>query len=278
MASPPRLARGVTITRRQISEEEIYYLVKDPQAGSFLRVGEVEAALLRLLDGTHTTAEVSELLKSEHGFNVGVPIIEDFLGSLIQRGLVESRSFDPEAFRKEWLSQERARRRSLGSLLGTLAIFKMKLLNPQALFTRLIGPLGFLWTRAFVVSTLILMALAALMASAHHEEIARSTWTFYHSATSSAGSFASHAAIIYGVLFLVVAVHESSHGLTCTRFGGKVTDMGFILFYLQVPGFYCDVTDAYSFEKRSHRLWTTIAGGYSGLVMASFGVFLWWAT
>ena len=276
MPAPPRLARGVTITRRQISEEESYYLVRDPRGGSFLRMGEAEAAVLRLLDGTRTLEEVSEALERNHGIRAGVPVIETFLRGLTRRGLVESRTFDPSEFRQEWASQQRTRRRTLGQLLGSLAYLKVHLFNPQRLFALLVKPLAFVWTPAFVAVTLALMAVAAVLSVSFHQEILRSAHTFYVDATSSGAAFVSSAVVFYLVLFLVVAVHEMAHGLTCARFGGKVTDMGFILFYLQVPGMYCDITDAYSFERRSQRLWTTFAGSYTGLLLAAIGVFLWW--
>jgi len=52
--------------------------------------------------------------------------------------------------------------------------------------------------------------------------------------------------------------------------------MGFILFYLQIRRL-CDITDAYSFEKRA------IASGPRSRmlfrpVLASLGMILWWAT
>ena len=33
MSANPRLTRGVTVTRRQINEDEVYYLVREPQSG-----------------------------------------------------------------------------------------------------------------------------------------------------------------------------------------------------------------------------------------------------
>lgn len=278
MTPHPRLARGVTITRRQVGEDEVFYLVKDPRGGSFLRMGEAEAAVLRLLDGTRSPAEVARQLALAHGIQVETAVVDGFVASLTHRGMVESRAFDPVAFRREWRLQEEARRRTLGKLVGSVAALKVRLLNPQALFERMVGPLGFCWTRRFVLWTLVLMVAAAAVAVANAREILASSLAFYHEATDSTGSLATHALLVYGVLFVVVAVHESAHGLTCVHFGGKVTDMGFILFYLQIPGFYCDITDAYGFERRSDRLWTTIAGGYTGLVLASLGVFLWWVT
>ncbi|HEY3174920.1 MAG TPA: efflux RND transporter periplasmic adaptor subunit [Candidatus Polarisedimenticolia bacterium] len=278
MSATPRLARGVTITRRQVGEDEVYYLVREPRGGSFLRMGEIEATVLRLLDGSRTIEEVSRALDLSHETNVEAQVIEEFIGSMTRKGLVEKRGFDPAAFRQEWLQQARSRRRSLGQLLGTLATFKLHLINPLGLFSRIVGPLSFIWSPAFVVASLALMAVAGVMGFVYSAEVLASSRVFWAGMTSSAAAFASNALLFYVIFFVVIALHELSHGLTCAHFGGKITDMGFILFYLQVPGVYCDITDAYSFEKRSQRLWTTVAGCYSGLVLASFGMILWWAT
>jgi len=277
-AASPRLARGVSITRRQISEDEVYYLVRDARHGSFLRMGEVEAAVLRLLDGTRSPPDVAATLARTHDVSVDAATIETFVAGLVRRGLVESREFDPEEFRREWAQQQRYRRRTLGQILGTLAYLKIHLFNPQRLFSRLVGPLGFFWTRTFVVVSLAVMVVACVMSAFHYVEILKSAQTFFAAATSSGGALVSSAVVFYLTLFLVVAVHEMAHGLTCAHFGGRVNDMGFILFYLQVPGMYCDITDAYAFERRSQRLWTTFAGSYTGLLLASVGFFCWWAS
>ena len=278
MSAHPRLARGVTITRRQFSEDEVYYLAREPQAGTFLRMGATEAALLRLLDGTRSPGQVGEELALSQGTRIETDVIEGFIDSMTDHGLIEKRGFDPVEFREEWRRQDRQRRRTLGQLLGTLAEFKCHIFNPQRFFAWAVKPLTFLWTPGFVVFSLVLMFVAGVMGFFHGPELFRTAREFYFGMTSSAGAFVSRAVLFYVTLFVVVAIHELSHGLTCTRFGGKITDMGFILFYLQIPGVYCDITDAYSFEKRSHRLWTTVAGCYSGLVLASIGMILWWAT
>jgi len=277
MSDTPRLHRSITITRRQVGDDEIFYIVKDPRSGTFLRMGEVEAAVLRLLDGRRTFPEVAAGLDAA-GYEVPVDVIADFVQGLEDKGFVETRRFHPAAFAAEWAMQERARKLTLGRLWGTLTTVKIKLANPQRLFAFLVGPLSFLWTRAFVIWSMAFLALGAAMGIIHQERIFADTAAFFRSMTESAGSFAGHAAVFYLVFFIVIAIHETAHGLTCTHFGGKVNDMGFILFYLQIPGAYCDVTDAYGFEKRSHRLWTTVAGGYTGLILATFGVLMWWAT
>jgi multidrug resistance efflux pump len=77
--------------------------------------------------------------------------------------------------------------------------------------------------------------------------------------------------------FLVVGTHEFSHGLTCTRFGGEVHEMGCALIFFQ-PAFYCNVSDAWLFPEKSKRLWVGFAGPYFELFLWSLAVLMWRAT
>ena len=75
----------------------------------------------------------------------------------------------------------------------------------------------------------------------------------------------------------VTTAHEFAHGLTCKRFGGEVHEIGFLLLYFQ-PAFYCNVSDAWLFPKKSHRLWVTFAGAYLEIFVWSLATLAWRAT
>src|SRR5262249_24978344 len=42
-----------------------------------------------------------------------------------------------------------------------------------------------------------------------------------------------------------------------------------------LPCFYCNVNDAWLFERRSERLWVTVAGGYIELFVGALATFVW---
>lgn len=68
-----------------------------------------------------------------------------------------------------------------------------------------------------------------------------------------------------GLVGLVVALsfltflHESAHGLTLTRFGGRPRRAGFMIFYL-TPAFFVDVTDGWRLDDRRQRVMIALAG------------------
>ena len=83
-----------------------------------------------------------------------------------------------------------------------------------------------------------------------------------------------------GLFFVIVTVslvtilHELAHALTCRHFGGRVTDMGFLLLYL-LPCFYVNVSDTYLFREKRKRLLVVFAGGYFELFIWAASVLAW---
>ena len=66
-------------------------------------------------------------------------------------------------------------------------------------------------------------------------------------------------AATYGLGLLFVALHELAHGVTCKHFGGTVKQLG-VMWYLAMFIFFCDTTSAWTFPKKSQRIWVSLAG------------------
>ncbi len=69
------------------------------------------------------------------------------------------------------------------------------------------------------------------------------------------------------VFALHAAFHELSHALACKHYGGVVDDLGLLLMYGVIPGAYCDVSESYLFEKRSHKIAVQLAGVSGHMVL-----------
>ncbi len=81
-------------------------------------------------------------------------------------------------------------------------------------------------------------------------------------------------AIVYLIILANVALHEFAHGVTCKHFGGRISKLG-IMWYLAMFIFFCDVTSAWTFPKKSQRIWVSLAGPL--VSWAFFGVTAWCA-
>lgn len=83
-------------------------------------------------------------------------------------------------------------------------------------------------------------------------------------------------ATIYGMLLLTTAVHELAHGMVCKYYGGRVQQMGAMLFYFNLAMF-CDVSDTYRFKRKRHKLAVLFAGIFSQWVMSAVGLLTYYA-
>ncbi len=62
-------------------------------------------------------------------------------------------------------------------------------------------------------------------------------------------------------------LHEFSHGLVLSHYGGRPSRMGFMLFYL-TPAFFCDVSDGWRLPKNHQRVRVALAGIAAQAVIA----------
>ncbi|HEX2896618.1 MAG TPA: site-2 protease family protein, partial [candidate division Zixibacteria bacterium] len=89
-------------------------------------------------------------------------------------------------------------------------------------------------------------------------------------------SFGSIAAIVIS-LFVLVTLHEFAHAIICRYHGGEVREMGILLLYFQ-PCIYSNLSDAWLFPKKSHRLAVTAAGPFFQFVLFALAVLVWRVT
>ncbi|HEY7817768.1 MAG TPA: efflux RND transporter periplasmic adaptor subunit, partial [Vicinamibacteria bacterium] len=143
--------------------------------------------------------------------------------------------------------------------------WKLPLANPDAVVDWLYPKFRRCFSPAFVV----LMCLALIVAGAvfvlNGDELALGL-----------GSVVSLEGLLFVLvtITLVTVLHELAHALTCRHFGGRVTDMGFLLLYF-LPCFYCNVGDTYLFREKRQRLWVFFSGGFFELFVWALAVLGW---
>ncbi len=229
-------------------------VVKDPLRERFFRFGPVEAALLPQLDGRRSLATVARDLEPTLGQRVPEQTLAGFVAQLDACGLLDGAYPDVVEAGKPGRK-----------LRGQIFYLRFALHNPETLLIRLHGRLGFLFRPLALWSMAWLVLLALYIALGSFDILARD---LARAATVSSLPF------IWLVILLATIVHEYAHGLTCTHFGGRVREMGFMLIFLQ-PALYCNVSDAWLFPKRAQRLMVTLAGPLADLVLWALAVLLW---
>ncbi|HET8650613.1 MAG TPA: HlyD family efflux transporter periplasmic adaptor subunit, partial [Gemmatimonadales bacterium] len=139
-------------------------------------------------------------------------------------------------------------------------------------FDRWLPRLRFFFSPAFLVLSVVLFAVYAIIVAAKWTEFRTGIASFYTPSDYTLGKVV----VVWGTLFVIIGIHEIGHGMTCKYFGGHVHEMGAMLIYFE-PAFYCNVNDAWTFPDLSARLWVTAAGSWIQLVIAAIGAIVWWA-
>ncbi|MCI0567660.1 MAG: efflux RND transporter periplasmic adaptor subunit [Acidobacteria bacterium] len=252
----PKLREGLVVSR-QPSTGTTTFVIKDPARGRFFQLRELEYFIAQQLDGAASLDLVASRVQERFDTPLSRDNLEHFISRLRASGLLQSR----DAAGTDASHQ----RRTFG---GSLLYLRLKAFDPDRLFDVLAGNLRFLFSPVFLATSTALIILAAFTAAANGPSIAR----------DFTRAFQIHTLFLaWLTVFLVIIIHEFSHGLTCKHFGGKVHDLGFLLIYFQ-PSFYCNVSDAWLFPERSKRLWVTLAGAYSELVIWATATMIWRVT
>jgi len=240
---------------RQQHQGKTYLVVKDPVSRRYFRFTETQAAILDLLNEPRDAETVAATASEKLG-NVSAATISSFFESLESKDLL-----DTPAVRERLGALGSPNKRQQSSVLYK----QVASLNPERIFDWLLPRTRWAFTPAFQIIGCLVILTGISIFFLHWDELRAQTpnllsvWTIL---------------MVWPIVFSVSAYHEFSHGLTCRHFGGQVKEVGFMLIYFS-PAFYCDVSDAWMFSKRSHRMLVTLAGGYSQLILWGLCAIIW---
>lgn len=254
--SPPKFRTDLIVRARQ-TDAGPGFVVKDPVAGAFFCLREVEHFITQQLDGDTALDVVRQRTEERFGASLPPEILDAFIRKLDSGGLLQRATTGTHGHR-------RGKHRVQGSLL----YLRFRILDPARFFDRLVRRVPFVFTPHFVVFASATVLLAAGVTVANWEHYAADVPRLYQFSTVP---------LFVVLMFLVVSAHEVAHGATCRRFGGEVRDVGVMLIYFQ-PALYCDVSDAWLFPEKSRRFWVSFAGPFFELFLWALATIAWRVT
>lgn len=250
------------VSARAEIDGQVVYNIKDPVTGNYFRLREPEFWLISQLDGVTSYEEIADRFRQKFGLEIGANNVGQFVALLEQKYFLENQRAEQVVSRKSLGHEERE------SLFSRLLFVKLKAVNPKRLLDFLVkvyrpfhSPFWFV-AEAF----LILFGIGVLLANSSY-------FAVRFSEVFNIGSIVT----IMMSFFILVTLHEIAHGLICRYYGGEVRELGFLLMYFQ-PCFYCDVSDAWLFEKKRQRLAVTFAGPFFSFVLMAVAVVVWRVT
>ncbi|HWM00830.1 MAG TPA: M50 family metallopeptidase [Actinophytocola sp.] len=258
----PALREGVRLGRSHRRAAAVVHHIKDPETGWFYRVGPREHAILSMMDGQRTVAEIGAEYADRFGRLLGQDSWQQVFTMLGTRQLLAG-AVQPEALerlRTARAEEERTKRSVLRR--------RMPLVAPGPLFDRLAPRLGAFFSPWFVVPAFAAVLAMLVYVLAGFGELR---------ADLAAGpGLWVYLGPTLVVSWLLLAIHESAHGLVCTRFGGRVDELG-VMWRFPIVAPYCK-TDDVVLMTRAQGVAVAFAGVFSNLVaLLPFAVAHWLA-
>jgi putative peptide zinc metalloprotease protein len=266
----PLRARPDLLILPQRFGRDRYWLVKDPVALRYYHLRDEEHAILELLDGRMSLAEIRQEFEARFApWRLPGEQLYAFVGRLHEMGLLVTDTPGQGGQLLERLRRQRSRG-WIARLTNVLAI-RFPGVNPEPLLRRLDPACRGLFSQAFLTIAAAVIAMAAGLVAGHFLLLKERLPDFH--AFFTAENILALAAVMAGAK----VVHELAHAVTCRHFGGECREVGLLLLVF-TPCLYCNVTDAWTFPGKWQRMAVAAAGIAAELLLASIATLLWWHT
>ena len=237
-------------------EEEgtLYYIIKDPRTNRFFRIKPLEHYLISQFDSKTPLDAIRKRASKEKKILVSEEVLARFAAKFCEIGLLVSNESEIPATP------------SAGP--AGILTWKFPLANPERLSDWLYPKLKWCFTPSFVAFVGVTILAAAGVLIANRNDLA---FGLVNVVSLEGLGF------VIATIAAVTILHELAHALTCRHFGGRVTDMGFLVLYL-VPCFYCNVSDTYLMKEKRRmwvRMWVLFSGGFFELFIWAGSVLAW---
>jgi putative peptide zinc metalloprotease protein len=150
-------------------------------------------------------------------------------------------------------------------LLHHYLFFRVPLWRPDAWLQRMLPVVAPLYTRGFLLLTLLALLIGLTQVIRHSE-------VFF---TSLVDTFTFNGLLAYGVTLIVVKLlHELGHAFTAKRLGCRIPAIG-VAFLVLFPMAYTDTNETWRLTNRWQRLQVSVAGIATELTIAAWATLAW---
>ena len=248
----PRLRSGWALKRLDDSGDDERWVLRDLRNDSFLTIESEDAALLQMLDGQATVAELLTRATATVG-PAGPGRLARLVAGLGERGMLDGIAPTPVAQPEPGLLARAFKPRE--KTFGWIPHY----------FERAYRHWGRIFFQPLIVTALVLLSLAGVI-----------VFAYLIGARYGTPFVVAHRLVIGGAVFiagrfLIVALHELAHGLALVHYRRTTRRAGLKIVFI-FPYAFVDTSESY-FEPRMHRIVVSAAGPATDFSLAAlFGI------
>jgi putative peptide zinc metalloprotease protein len=253
----PRRAPQVEVARQVAAGGAEVYILRNPEANTYLKIAAQDYFLWQHLDGEHS---VRDLAVAYFAAYQAFPFdrLVQLLGQLKAKQLLDGRPVNVLGGMAHRL-EERTLAYRLQRFAATSMQKEISLRNVDGAFAALYRRLAWpLFTRPGLI-VCGLLSLAGLVL------FVRMLLAGTYPLVETAGSYGLGLLVLLLGNYITIFVHECGHALTCRHYGRSILKGG-MLFYYGSPAFFVDTTDIWMAPKAA-RLATSFASAATTLIL-----------
>ncbi|MHA7839116.1 MAG: efflux RND transporter periplasmic adaptor subunit [bacterium] len=262
----PRLRSHAEI-HRVLYRGQRWYLLQDHTSGRFHRFSPAAHALIGLMNGRRTLAEIWSLASQKLGDDL--PTQDETIRLLAQLYHANALVTDAPSDVAELVERDASvrRRRFWSGLRSPLAI-KIPLWDPERTLQRAMPFVRPVFSRAGLAIWLAVVGLALVLAMRH--------WEGLSEGVADRVLAAENLLLLWLSFPVVKLLHELGHAFAVKRWGGETHELG-VMFLVGVPVPYVDASASSAFASRRQRALVGAAGIFVELFIAALALFAWLA-
>jgi putative peptide zinc metalloprotease protein len=249
--------RSKVIIRRLQSRDNRYYVLKNPQAYTYLRLVEHEFFLWRLMDGTHSLSALMTAYFQKYRA-LAISLVSSLVNSLRDQQFLTAKPVKVYEQAQKALDKRHPEHWS-ERVVRWFTGREFAISGLDDIFSTVYRAGGRL---VFTTPALIISAAIALMGLlCFFLTLRQGTFTLL----KSGNSLTLGLILLWLANLLTIFLHECAHALTTKHFGREVHRGGF-MFYYGLPAFFVDTMDIWM-EDKGPRLAVSVAGTVSDLIV-----------
>ena len=242
---------------------ESLWVLQDPLSRQMHYFSMREYALLRLLNGKRSIAEISsECVRRFAPDFLSVDSLVSFLASAQRRGLIVCDDIT-KPYQEDFGDETR------GVWWKQPLAIRLPGFHPDPLIDPLARALSWVFHPRVVISIGIFVVMALMLVLSEFSLFSE------HLSVAATRGGASWIVLAACVIAATKVIHEFSHAFVCSYFGAACREIG-VMLLAGIPCLYCDVSEAWMLPKKRQRIMVSAAGMLAELLLASIATMLWW--